>query len=101
MECLFSKITFYDNYTICIFQEADFVNFMNDPLNPMAAAPPPPPSPETHWIDAEGHQNIIHLTDSNFDLILAEYPSALVMFYAPCKYFFRQYTTDCLAFCSI
>ena len=58
---------------------------MKDPYNPMASMPPPPPSPETHWTDVEGAENIHHLTETNFESFIREHESVLVMFYAPCK----------------
>ena len=61
------------------------MNFMKDPYNPMASMPPPPPSPETHWTDVEGAENIHHLTETNFESFVREHESVLVMFYAPCK----------------
>lgn len=51
------------------------VDFMRDPR-----APPPKPKEEA-W--ADGENDVTHLTDSNFDEILAASDSALVMFYAP------------------
>ena len=54
--------------------------------------PPPPPSPETHWTDVEGAENIHHLTETNFESFIREHESVLVMFYAPCKLY------DCIYF---
>ena len=51
--------------------------------------PPPPPSPETHWTDVEGAENIHHLTETNFESFMREHESVLVMFYAPCKLAFN------------
>ena len=47
--------------------------------------PPPPPSPETHWADVEGAENIHHLTETNFESFMREHDAVLIMFYAPCK----------------
>ena len=74
-----------------LFQEADFVNFMKDPFNPMASMPPPPPSPETHWTDVEGGENVHHLTETNYESFMREHDSVLVMFYAPCKLIYPNY----------
>ena len=72
-------------YLCVVFQEADFIAFMKDPSNPNPGKPPTP-SPEAHWSDAEGHENVKHLTAENFESALAEHKSVLVMFYAPCKF---------------
>ena len=39
---------------------------------------------EPEWADEESE--VVHLGDDDFDAYLASHPSALVMFYAPCKY---------------
>ncbi|KAK2166678.1 hypothetical protein NP493_1310g00031 [Ridgeia piscesae] len=64
-------------------EEADFLKFMKDPLNPGAAEAPAPPPPEEQWAEIAGQENLNHLTGSKFDDFLAQYNSALVMFYAP------------------
>ncbi|XP_046580143.1 protein disulfide-isomerase A5-like [Haliotis rubra] len=65
-------------------EEADFVHFMKDPLNPtptpVAASQPPK---EDAWKDVTGHENVHILSDSNFDGFIKEKKSVLVMFYAP------------------
>ena len=56
--------------------------FMTDPENPMKAAPP---APEVDmWEGVDGVENVARLTTANFDSFIAENPSVLVMFYAPC-----------------
>ena len=45
--------------------------------------PPKPPEPESSWADEPS--DVVHLTDADFYDFLDENPSALVMFYAPCK----------------
>ena len=61
------------------------MNFMNDPQNPLAAAPPPPPDPRELWADAEGSEHVQHLTSSIAEAWLNEHEKVLVMFYAPCE----------------
>lgn len=39
---------------------------------------------EEEWADTPSE--VYHLTDETFNTILESEPSALVMFYAPCKY---------------
>ena len=35
------------------------------------------------WSDAEN--DVVHLSDANFDQFIQDHSSVLVMFYAPCK----------------
>lgn len=49
------------------------------------SAPVPPP-PEIPWSEAKNE--VSHLTDATFDEFVKEHPHVLVMFYAPCTYFF-------------
>jgi len=59
---------------------------MKDPLNTEPEpSKPPAPSPEEHWNDVAGYQNINFLGDTTFDSFVKEHNSVLVMFYAPCK----------------
>lgn len=46
--------------------------------------PSTPPPKEDEWSDIPSE--VVHLTDSTFDDFMANNPSVLVMFYAPCKY---------------
>lgn len=39
---------------------------------------------EEEWSDSPSE--VYHLTDENFSTVLESEPSALVMFYAPCKH---------------
>lgn len=48
--------------------------------------PPQPKEEEKPW-SAEP-SDVVHLTDDNFATVMAENPSVLVMFYAPCKFYF-------------
>ena len=50
----------------------------------LSPAPSTPPPKEEEWSDTPSE--VVHLTDSNFDDFIANNPSVLVMFYAPCKY---------------
>jgi hypothetical protein len=45
--------------------------------------PPQPKEEEKAWSDEPS--DVVHLTDDNFSTFMAENPSVLVMFYAPCK----------------
>nr|CAD7200587.1 unnamed protein product [Timema douglasi] len=73
---------------ICLLK-ADLVNFMLDPLNPLAgmintstveAADKPP----THeWGTFLGAEHVVHLNDDSFDKVIGEGNPVLVMFYAP------------------
>ena len=47
-------------------------------------APATPPPKEEEWSDVPS--DVVHLSDSTFDDFVANNPSVLVMFYAPCKY---------------
>lgn len=52
-------------------------------ISPQPPPPEEPPAPETSWADEES--DVEHLTEETFDPFIAENPSVLVMFYAPCK----------------
>lgn len=56
------------------------VSFMKNPT-----APPPQKPKEPDW-STDPNSEIVHLMSSNFDSVLIDEKSALVMFYAPCKY---------------
>ena len=47
-------------------------------------APSTLPPKEEEWNDVPS--DVVHLTDSTFDDFIANNPSVLVMFYAPCEY---------------
>ncbi|XP_041371887.1 probable protein disulfide-isomerase A4 [Gigantopelta aegis] len=64
-------------------EEPDFVNFMKDPLNPTPTPSPQVATPEDSWKDIAGHENIHHLSQANFDKVVGEKKSVLIMFYAP------------------
>ena len=49
-------------------------------------APSTPPAKEEEWSDIPS--DVVHLKDDTFDDFIANNPSVLVMFYAPCKYHF-------------
>ncbi|GFN83086.1 protein disulfide-isomerase a5, partial [Plakobranchus ocellatus] len=70
-------------------QEADFLAYMQDPLNPAPApstASPPQAEPvEDQWKEMEGWENLQLLTKNNFVENIAKNAQTLVMFYAPCK----------------
>lgn len=63
------------------------VNFMRNPR------PPPPKIKEPDWSEVES--DVVHLTAFNFDTVIQEEASILVMFYAPwcghCKRMKPQY----------
>lgn len=56
------------------------VSFMKNPN-----APPPTKAKEPDWA-SDPNSEIVHLMSSNFDSVLVDEKSALVMFYAPCKF---------------
>lgn len=56
------------------------VKFMRNPT-----AAPVTKSKDTDWA-AEASSEIVHLNAANFDVVLREEASVLVMFYAPCTY---------------
>ncbi|KAH3868542.1 protein disulfide-isomerase A5-like [Dreissena polymorpha] len=65
-------------------EEADFLKFMKDPLNTEPEpSTPPAPSPEEHWSDVAGYQNVHFLREATFESFIKEHNSVLVMFYAP------------------
>ena len=47
--------------------------------------PPPPPPTEKDW--SEVSSDVVHLTDESFKGFLKKKKHALVMFYAPCKFY--------------
>ena len=47
-------------------------------------SPPKEPEKEAEWFEEK--TDVVHLTDSTFDEYIANNPSVLVMFYAPCKF---------------
>lgn len=62
------------------FRDADkIIEFMKNPSEP------PPPPPEAQWEVEE--TNVMHLDESSFKVYLKKKKHALVMFYAPCKYY--------------
>nr|CAD7404581.1 unnamed protein product [Timema poppensis] len=69
--------------------KADLVNFMLDPLNPLAGmintstveAADKPPAQE--WGTFPGAEHVVHLNDDSFDKVIGEGNPVLVMFYAP------------------
>ena len=67
---------------------------MEDPDSPANGQPPPPPSPKEEWGAFDGAEHLTHLTDSNFDNFVKKQDSVLVMFYAPCKLFFKLNNTN-------
>ncbi|XP_060583219.1 protein disulfide-isomerase A5-like [Ruditapes philippinarum] len=65
-------------------EEPDFIKFMKDPLNTEPEpSKPPSPSPEEHWSDVTGFQNVAFPSGDNFENFIKEHNSVLVMFYAP------------------
>ncbi|KAJ8891320.1 hypothetical protein PR048_010836 [Dryococelus australis] len=55
--------------------KAEFINFMQDPQNPMAGMMPPAPateSPADAWGQFEGAEQIVHLTDATFDKLMQQ-----------------------------
>lgn len=55
------------------------ISFMKNPN-----ASPPKREKEAEWA-SEPNSEIVHLMNNNFESILKDEKSALVMFYAPCK----------------
>lgn len=50
------------------------------------STPPPPPPPEKWWEELPNGQYVKYLKADTFDEVLKTKETALVMFYAPCKY---------------
>lgn len=64
--------------------EADFVNFMKNPLSPtVSATVTPEKMDKDDWGDYEGAENLVHLSDDTFDAFISIGQPVLVMFYAP------------------
>ena len=61
----------------------DFIQFLEDPENPLSGQELPKPNPETEWRDFEGAEHVKHLTSDDFHSQIAENEHVLVMFYAP------------------
>lgn len=63
------------------------MNFMKNPLSPtVSATVTPEKMDKDDWGDYEGAENLVHLSDDNFDAFVSIGQPVLVMFYAPCKY---------------
>ena len=73
MYCIIVPRTFVQDVVIIVL----FVSL----CSPAPATPPPK---EEEWSDVPS--DVVHLSDSTFDDFVANNPSVLVMFYAPCKY---------------
>ena len=73
MYCIIVPRTFVQDVVIIVL----FVSL----CSPAPATPPPK---EEEWSDVPS--DVVHLSDSTFDDFVANNPSLLVMFYAPCKY---------------
>lgn len=56
-----------------------------DGVAPPTPAPPPPP--EEFWNELPNGQHVQYMKDDTFDNLIKSKGSALVMFYAPCKWF--------------
>lgn len=69
----------FQYWSICS-QSADFIKFLSDP-----DAPEDIPAPEPFGT-YPGSDNVLILSDSEFDVKIKSYKRALVMFYAPCMY---------------
>jgi len=67
-------------------EEADFVTFMSDPLNPSASAPsankPKGKSYDEQWKEMEGWESLTFINSDNFDFVIADNPT-LILHYAP------------------
>lgn len=56
--------------------------------------PSTPPPKEEEWSDVPSE--VVHLKDDTFDDFIANNPSVLVMFYAPCKYLLINEVAVCV-----
>jgi len=61
----------------------DFIQFLEDPENPLSGRELPKPNPETEWRGFEGAENVKHLTTEDFHSEIKTNEHVLVMFYAP------------------
>ena len=77
MYCIIVPRTFVQDVVIIVL----FVSL----CSPAPATPPPK---EEEWSDVPS--DVVHLSDSTFDDFVANNPSVLVMFYAPCKYLLNR-----------
>lgn len=59
----------------------------------LSPAPSTPPPKEEEWSDVPSE--VVHLKDDTFDDFIANNPSVLVMFYAPCKYLLNNSCFQC------
>ncbi|XP_064481351.1 protein disulfide-isomerase A5-like [Ornithodoros turicata] len=64
-------------------KEADFVNFMKEPIAGAAESATSTEKPKEEWWEGPGADHVHRLTKDNFDSVLKEKSSVLVMFYAP------------------
>lgn len=55
------------------------VDFMKNPVEQKA------PPPENMWTGVPGEEDVHQLTTKTFEKFVADNPSVLAMFYAPCK----------------
>lgn len=83
----FPTIIYFENGVQKQIYEGDnnkdgIISFMKNPN-----ATPPKKEEEADWA-TDPNSEIVHLMDSNFDSVLMDEKSALVMFYAPCKFHF-------------
>lgn len=81
----FPTLLYYENGEMKFTYEgennkAGLVAFMRDPTAPSTVKPK-----ESDWA-SEADTEIVHLTSDNFEAVLKDEKSALVMFHAPCKY---------------
>ena len=63
-----------------------FIEIKNNIHKKIYCSPSPPKEPEKEPEWSEEETDVVHLTDATFDDYIANNPSVLVMFYAPCKY---------------
>lgn len=83
----FPTLLYYENGEMKFTYEgennkAGLVAFMRNPTAPLTAK-----QKESDWA-SESDTEIVHLTSDNFDAVLKDEKSALVMFHAPCEYIF-------------
>lgn len=55
--------------------------------------PAPPPPPEKWWAELPNGQYVKYLKDDTFNEAVSAKETALVMFYAPCKYPYVFFTS--------
>lgn len=73
-------------FDVMVREMQKIVDFMKNPKEP-----PPPPPPEVPW--SEEKSEVVHLTEDTYKPFLKKKKHVLVMFYAPCKFYYICHLT--------